>query len=264
VSFTDGTARRFDLVVGTDGLRSHLRDLTFAPGVHRMRHHGYHVAGFTMPNLLGLHRRGVTYSVPGGRGVSVTSSRDDEARALFVFASEDLDGGERDAAVQKRIVRHAFASLGWEAPRLLDAMDAADDLYFDAIASVDVDCFSRGRVVLLGDAAWGGTIGGQGTGVAIVGAYVLAGEMATANGDHATAFARYEDRMRRFALRCQAGASRAGMFLAPRTRWGLAFRNYSHRALTSRPLSGVFERMVRSAAESFELPTYVPAGSRSM
>ncbi len=256
VTFTDGTTRRFDLVVGADGLRSVVRELAFERAAHRLRFHGYYVAGFILPNLLGLRRAGVTYSVPGGRGVSISSSRFDDARALFVFASESLAFDRGDSAAYTRVVREAFGHVGWETPRLLDAMERADDLYFDAIASADVRSYACGRVGLLGDAAWGGTIGGQGTGLAIVGAYVLAGEIAAAGGDHATAFTRYEERMRAFATRCQSGASRAGAFLAPRTRWGLALRNYSHRALTSRPLIGLFERMVRSAAEDLALPEY--------
>ena len=117
-----------------------------------------------------------------------------------------------------------------------------------------VDGWSRGRAVLLGDAAWGGTLGGQGTSLAMVGAYVLAGELA--HGDPSTAFQRYESRMRAYAMGCQKGAMRVGGFFAPKTWLGISVRNFVYRALTSRFLVGFFERLVKDAASDFALPHY--------
>jgi 2-polyprenyl-6-methoxyphenol hydroxylase-like FAD-dependent oxidoreductase len=122
---------------------------------------------------------------------------------------------------------------------------------------VPVDRYARGRVALLGDAAWGGTLGGQGSGLALVGAYVLAGELARAGGDHARAFARYESHMRSYADSCQAGSRHVGGFYAPKTRAGYWLRNTLYAALVSRPLMPLFERMVTNSAGGISLPEYV-------
>ncbi|MRT44923.1 FAD-dependent oxidoreductase, partial [Xylella fastidiosa subsp. multiplex] len=100
--------------------------------------------------------------------------------------SEELSYDRRDVAAVKEILRERFAGMGWEAPAVLKALEEADDLYFDAIAQIHVDRLTKGRVVLLGDAGYGATMGGMGTGVAVVGAYVLAGELALAGGDFRT------------------------------------------------------------------------------
>ncbi len=244
VDFVGGTRARYDIVVGADGLRSHTRDLAFSDTT--LRYHGHRVVGCTIPNVLGLVERGVTYSEPG-RGVSVASARDpDEARLLFVY---------RAPREQPLALADAFAGAGWEVPRLLAEAARAGDVYADEISTVHAPRYARGRVALLGDAAHGGTLGGQGTSVAIIGAYILAGELATAP-DHATAFARYEARLRPYATRCQRGATHVGPFFAPRTRAGIWLRDRIYGALASRPLEKLFERLVTGAATGIALPSY--------
>ncbi|UQA59919.1 FAD-dependent monooxygenase [Polyangium aurulentum] len=244
VTFERERPRRFDLVVGADGIHSRVRALAFGEERCYVRHHGYSVATFRVPNLLGLERRGLIYSEPG-RAVCLSSTRSvEEAVVMLVFT----DSNEP--------LRARFAGMGWEVPRLLPYLDGASDLYTDTISRVDVDGLSRGRVVLLGDAGYGATIGGQGTGVAVVAAYVLAGELAR-EADHARAFARYEAAIAGYARGCQATARHMGPFFAPRSRVAITLRNAMYRALTSRPLAGVFERMTAGAASDVTLPTYV-------
>ena len=149
-----------------------------------------------------------------------------------------------------------FDRDGWEIPKLLRALEAAPDPYFDAIGSVRVRRWSTGRVALLGDAAYGGTLGGQGTSLAIIGAYVLAGELARAGGLHDAAFRAYEERLRPFATRCQKGAARAGSFMAPRTALGIRARNAMYALLASPRFVARFEKLVKSAATDFDLPDY--------
>ena len=151
-----------------------------------------------------------------GRLASVGADRRDPALAqtLFVFRSPELSYNRRDQDEQKAIVREHFADLGWHVPALLDGLPAATELYFDSISRVHVDRWSNGRLVLLGDAGYGATFGALGTGTAVVGAYVLAGELARAGGDYPAAFERYEARLRKAVSTTQDG-SRAGQFLAP-------------------------------------------------
>ncbi|HUM14024.1 MAG TPA: FAD-dependent oxidoreductase, partial [Myxococcaceae bacterium] len=179
-------------------------------------------------------------------------------RALFIFAGGPLGDERLDSARQQALLRDAYVDLGWEVPRLLAELPHATDLYVDQIASISIaiDSYANGRVVLLGDAAYGGTLGGQGTPLAIVGAHVLAGELVAAWEDHRAAFVGFDARIRPYATTCQKGAERVGSFFAPRTRLGLFLRNLFYRAFTSRLLIGQFEKMVRASATAFELPEY--------
>ena len=134
--------------------------------------------------------------------VGVSSARDDrELTVFFGFGAPPVAFDHRDLAWQRRFVADRFAGMGWETPRLLDALRAADDLYFDAMTQVRMPAWSRDRVALVGDAAYAPSpMSGQGTSLALVGAFVLAAELARAPGDHAAAFAAYEARVRPFAL----------------------------------------------------------------
>jgi 2-polyprenyl-6-methoxyphenol hydroxylase-like FAD-dependent oxidoreductase len=261
VRFARGAPETFSLVVGADGLHSGVRRLAFGPEPLFLRHHGYCLATYSLPNFLGLAGQALTYTVPG-RAISVSSDGSDRARAMLLFAAPARGASGADPHALRAAVLDAYQDVAWEAPRVLAELPRATDLYIDEIATVTVDRYSTGRVVLLGDAAWGGTLGGQGTPLAIVGAYVLAGELAAGGGDIASALARYETHMRPYATSCQTGARRVGSFFAPRTRLGVFLRNVMYRALTSRLLIRQFEKLVKASATSFELPDY-PARSSS-
>ncbi|ARX86728.1 MULTISPECIES: FAD-dependent monooxygenase [Streptomyces] len=267
VTFDHGAPRRFDLVVGADGLHSHTRRLVFGDESRYLRFLGYYVAGFDVPNHLGLDRTARIYSEPG-RTVMISNydGAPEAAGVGLVFRSERLDFDRHDLAQQKKILAERFAGLGWKhAPKALEGLERAEDLYFDAIAQIHVDRLSQGRVVLLGDAGYGATMGGIGTGTALVSAYVLAGELAAARGDHRVGFAAYEAEIRDYAKGCQKTSGNAGPFLAPPSERKIRSRDRAYRMLSSRFLAGFFKRLTERAASDLTLKDYgalVPSPNR--
>jgi 2-polyprenyl-6-methoxyphenol hydroxylase-like FAD-dependent oxidoreductase len=129
------------------------------------------------------------------------------------------------------MLRARFGDKAWECPQILDALDRTNDLYFDRVSQIRIPKWSRGRIALVGDAAYCvSLLAGQGSALAMTGAYVLAGELARAAGHHAEGFANYENRLRGFIEAKQRGAERFAGAFAPKTRWGLTLRNQVIRA----------------------------------
>jgi 2-polyprenyl-6-methoxyphenol hydroxylase-like FAD-dependent oxidoreductase len=220
VTFEHGPPRRFGLVVGADGLHSGVRRLAFGEEA-RFRHWlGGYLGVFSLPNYLGLEGRMVVYSAPGRTVAMYPVRQTGEARAVFLFRrAEELDYDHRDPDQQRQLLREAFAEPAWELPRLLSELEHADDFYFDSISQIRMPSWSSGRVTLVGDAGYcpGPAVGG-GTALAVIGAYVLAGELRAAGGDPATAFPSYERRLGELVRRSRTIGPTVMKTLIPRTR----------------------------------------------
>ncbi|MFI9594347.1 FAD-dependent monooxygenase [Nonomuraea sp. NPDC052265] len=214
VTFDSGVRDRYDYVIGADGLHSNVRKLTFGPEQPFLRHLGMYVSIYTADNFLGLDHWQVWHR-EGEAGFGLFSDREPAVMKVNMgFAAGPLDYDHRDVEQQKHLVQEHCSGLRWQAPELLEAMWKADDFYFDAMAQVEMDRWSKGRVALIGDAGYcPSPLSGQGTSLAMVGAYVLAEELGRAPKG---AFDRYERRMRPYVALNQALAlENPGMAASP-------------------------------------------------
>ena len=225
VEFEHSGERRFDLVIGADGLHSRVRKLVFGPQDRYEKDLGYRVAAFETAGYRPRDELVYIVNSAPGRQVGRFALHNDRTLFLFIFAS----GGEPEAngvAAQKAILRKAFEGDGWELPRILAALDTCNDLYFDRVSQIRMDSWSHGHVALVGDAGFCvSLLAGQGSAIAMTAAYVLAGELATSQGRPQEAFRRYEERLRPFIHAKQQAAQRFAAAFVPRTRLGVFFRN---------------------------------------
>jgi 2-polyprenyl-6-methoxyphenol hydroxylase-like FAD-dependent oxidoreductase len=223
VTFERASARRFDAVIGADGLHSGVRRLVFGPEAGYSRWLGGYIAVATIP--AGRRRPGLMTTLLGvNRMVGVYGSRHTtDARAFFLFRpSAELTVGHHDVERQKQLLREAFGDLDAPVPELLDEVDRSSAFYFDAITQLVLDSWSRGRVALVGDAAYcpGPAVGGS-TSLAVVGAHTLAGELAEARGDTAVAYPAYEAAMSDYVHRSRDFAITMARRLVPGTGAGV-------------------------------------------
>ncbi|WP_328616073.1 FAD-dependent monooxygenase [Amycolatopsis sp. NBC_00355] len=244
VTFERGTPRRFDLVIGSDGLHSGVRRLAFGPEAAFVEHMGVYIATLPLAEPPADRTELVMYNSPG-RAVAVHPARG-HAIAAFMFRGAEVPGFDyRDTARHKEMLAEAYAGAGWRVPGLLEQVRDADDLYFDSVSRVRMDRWATGRVVLAGDAASCVSLFGDGSTLAMAGAYTLAQELGRTPADPAAAFRRYEAEHRKLVEPKQRNVSAAAAMLIPATRRGLVARNLGTRLL---PLVSAARRLVPARA----------------
>jgi 2-polyprenyl-6-methoxyphenol hydroxylase-like FAD-dependent oxidoreductase len=256
-TFRGGMVRDFDLVVGAGGLHSPVRDLVFGPQATFERYLGYKVAAFEIEGYRPRDELVYMMHTEVGRQVARFSMRDDRTTILFVYA--DADGRiPHDMDGRKEALHRAFADSGWETPVILDALDKADDLYFDRVSQIEMDRWTSGRCALVGDAAaCPSLLAGQGSALAMIDAYVLAGEIARAGADYEAAFAAYERLVRPFITEKQKAARAFAGSFAPKSALSLFLRNVVSRFLG---LPFVADLTVgRTLRDDIALPDYAAA-----
>lgn len=254
VTFEHAEPREFDMVVGADGLHSNVRKLVFGLESSYEHYLGCQVAACVID---GYRPRDelvyVTHNLPG-RQIGRFALDGDQTLVLFIFRSS-TPAFPDDLESCKELLRNQFRDGGWECPQILEALDRVDDLYFDVVSQIRLDRWSSGRVALIGDAAaCVSLLAGEGTGLAMIESYVLAGELARANGNVGEACIAYESRLRGFLEEKQRGATRFISFFAARTDLGIWLRNQAMRAFN---VGSIGRRvMTRALRDDIELPEY--------
>ena len=266
VTFRHGSSRRFDLVVIAEGLTSRTRRLVF-PDAH-VRDLGLSMAYLTIPRTETDDDWWRWFNAPGSRTATLRPDNVGTTRATLAFTSNVRGLAELEPADQARVLRATFADAGWEVPRILDGLGPDGDptpFYFDAVGQVRMPSWHSGRVAVVGDAAYcPSPLSGMGTTCAIVGAYVLAGEL-TRHADHRAGFAAYESLVRPFVENAQQLPPGTPGLAHPRSRAGVGALRTAPRVAASAPvraIGGLFGGLGAPPADGIALPDYpVPAAS---
>lgn len=249
VTFKDGHIERYDLVVAADGLHSSTRRMTFSDEECQLVNLGSYISVFSIPNYLHLSRMEVSFG-RDQKFIGMNSDKDpNRAFVCFAFRAKKALNGITDENGQKKCLRDLFYDLGWESNTILDLMNDSDDFYFDIMAQIKMDTWTKGRVALLGDAGYSASpFSGQGTNLAVVGAYILAGELKSAEGNYSVAFKRYNERMRPLVDACQD----LGLWVAE----SYLPEGEVSKEIIERRSSEIMEK-IQAAANAISLPDYM-------
>ncbi|TDZ35218.1 Uncharacterized protein CTRI78_v011526 [Colletotrichum trifolii] len=234
-----GERRTFDLVVGADGIQSRTRLLAWGEDEEENRIH-----------RLGLY--GGFFSM--SRGPTDTQWRRCDQDERLVKAAERRSGSTQ---AQKLLLKEYFDGCGWETDRIIKGMMATDDFYYDTVSQIKMDKWSKGRVVLLGDAGYGASpLSGMGTTLALNGAYNLAGTILQAPDDLEAAFEAYERSMRPTVNNAQKIAPILPRIMYPETAWGVWLLNALVYVITQFGISNLLARLRGPPANSVPVGDY--------
>jgi 2-polyprenyl-6-methoxyphenol hydroxylase-like FAD-dependent oxidoreductase len=251
-TLSDGRREEFDAIVGADGLHSAIRGMVFGPESEFEQFMDCYVAAYRVVDYPHQSEdRYVAHSIPN-RWASRIQRYDGATVVLFIFRASLIDG-DPDSRDVRDVLRNVYAGVGWEIPDMLQHLDDSH-VYFDRVSQIHMRSWSKGRIALIGDAAaCASLLVGEGTGLAMTEAYVLAGELHRADGDVELGFNQYQQRLAKFVKHQQQGAVTFRAFFAPKTRFGIWTRNLLVKAAG---LPGLSAFIASRTAPSFELEDY--------
>ncbi|MDD0967779.1 MULTISPECIES: FAD-dependent monooxygenase [Pseudomonas] len=255
VRFEQGGEQVYDLVIVAEGIGSTTRNQVFGDEVKR-RPLDLYTAYFTVPRQPSDGQVMRWHNLPGGRCVCLRPDTLGTTRAFLTFQQAPSGYEKLAQDEQKSLLKKLFADAGWETPRVLAALDDTTDLYLEAVGQVKMPRWSKGRIVLLGDAAYcASPISGMGTSLGLCGAYVLAGEVGR-HADHRRAFAAYEALMRPFVAQAQSVPKFAPRLASPHSRLGIALGHAVLRMATAPGFKKLFGKILSPKADAIVLPDY--------
>ena len=262
VEFANGhPTRKFDFLIAADGWSSRTRRIAF-PDLNDscVKSLGQWGAWFSLPWHPSDSGWARWYNAPKGRMLLVRPDNKSVTRASMWIMHDSRKFQEAQQAnekEQKQLMKGLFADAGWEADRILNGMQDADDFYLQQIAQIKMDTWSRNRVCLLGDSAFcPSPISGMGTTVAIIGAYVLAGEIAQHWPDYAAGFEAYDRKMRPFVDKAQKLAPGAPAMANPQTQWGISILYFLLGLVAWIRLDKIMGASFSPPATAMDLPDY--------
>jgi 2-polyprenyl-6-methoxyphenol hydroxylase-like FAD-dependent oxidoreductase len=199
VQFKDGRIEYYDLVIAADGLHSTTRRMIFNEDEYTLTNLGLYFSVFNIPNYLNLNHTEIQFEA-NQKLITLTSDKDPKiAEASFLFRVKNGLHTILDKNEQQQFLRDTFKDFGWETAKILELMSDSDDFYFDSATQVKMKSWTKGRVALLGDAGYcASPLSGQGNNLALIGAYVLAGELKKAGDNYNQAFNRYNELLHPF------------------------------------------------------------------
>ncbi|MEV0766877.1 FAD-dependent monooxygenase [Nocardia salmonicida] len=258
VTFASGATERFDLVIGADGIHSATRRLVFGPEEMFSTNLGGYGAFFTMPKPADVEPGWFSMRLVPGAMLGIRPDGDPAtAKAIITMRTEVDPALRRDTDAQRALIAETIGDAGWHAPAVLAAMESTPDFYFDEIARVDVPELSIGRVTLIGDAGYcGSPLSGMGTAMAIVGAYVLAAEIAASPDDLAGAQQRYQDKISPFLDKAKEIPGGGMAMMIPKSPLLTRLAKANVRLMMSRPMRPLTKKIFFGHTEEFALPTY--------
>lgn len=267
VTFTDGSEMRADLVVGADGPHSAVRRLVFGPEERFVTPLGGYNAWFSAPDTVGLDGWYLLFQAPGGLNASMRPSHDPSTvKASLSFRSEPIEYDRHDLDAQRRMLRERFTGAGWHCDALVEAAERADDFYFDSFTQVKMASWSSERVTLVGDAGYcASPLSGMGTSLALVGGYLLAGELGSATTELTVdrlraVFRRYDAVMRPYVNRCQKLNNTLDRY-APMTEKEISDNATAMKWMQRWPLRPIASRLWFRTADAIALPDYAQSMS---
>ncbi|WP_225730110.1 MULTISPECIES: FAD-dependent monooxygenase [unclassified Nocardia] len=258
VTFASGKVERYDLVVGADGVHSATRRLAFGPEEQFSSYLGGYVSYFTMPTPADSRPGWFTMRFVPGASFGIRADREPAtSKAIIMIRTDEDPALRRDVTAQQRLIHRHIVDGGWRAPEILAAMTTAPDFYFDVLERIDMPTLAAGRVTLVGDAGYcGSPLTGMGTAMAVVGAYVLAAEIASTPADLPGALARYEQKVRPFLDQAQEIPGGGIKMMVPNSKVSTALMKTSNRIMFSRPMRPITKKIFFGHHEEYQLPTY--------